>query len=96
MSSIDHPRRRWVIIGEVAGQLQAELVRGLLDAQDIAVHLTQEGAGRAFGLAVAPLGAVQILVPLPDREAAEIIFNDFLDGAFEDTIFTDDPGDIEP
>lgn len=91
MSRTKEPSRRWAIIGEVSGQLQAEILRGLLEAQDISVHLTQEGAGRALGLAVAPLGAVQILVPMSDRIAAESILNDYLEGAYEDTIFTDYP-----
>ena len=86
----------WLVLGEVPGQLQAEIVRGLLEAQEIVVHLTQEGAGRALGLAVAPLGMVQILVRKKEYAAAEKIYADYLDGALEDTKFADDSGDSAP
>lgn len=86
----------WTVLGEVPGQLQAEIIRGLLEAQDITVHLSQEGAGRALGLSVAPLGMVQILVRKSDYAAADKIYADFLDGVYEDTEFSDDIGGSAP
>jgi hypothetical protein len=44
--------QEWVIIEEIQGELQAQLLRGLLESQGIPVKLNQEGAGRAFGLTV--------------------------------------------
>lgn len=60
----------WVVIDEVPGMLQAEILRGMLEAQEIPVLLSQEGAGRVYGLTVGPLGTVQILIPAKDLERA--------------------------
>ena len=84
---------RWTVLDEIPGKLQAEIVRGLLEAQGIAVHLTQEGAGRALGLTVAPLGVVQVLVQQKEYSAVKKIYTDFLDGVYEDTEFAEDGED---
>jgi hypothetical protein len=60
----------WIVLDEVPGMMQAELLRGLLEAQEIPTVLSQEGAGRAMGLTIGTLGAVQILVPSKDQERA--------------------------
>jgi hypothetical protein len=72
----------WEMIEEVYGELQAELLRGLLTAQGITVLLNQEGAGRAYGLNVGPLGATQILVPSGSVEQARQILDDYYAGKF--------------
>jgi hypothetical protein len=61
----------WVVLEEVAGMFQAEILRGLLEAQEIPTVLSQEGAGKAIGLTIGTLGAVQILVPLKDLDRAQ-------------------------
>jgi hypothetical protein len=54
----------WQVVEEVAGSGLAEMLRGLLEAQEIPVLLSQEGAGHfAFATTVGRLGWVQILVP---------------------------------
>ncbi len=68
---------RWEVADEVAGDLQAELLRGLLEAQGIRVWLSQEGAGRVYGLALGRLGRVQILVPTDEVEKARSILEDY-------------------
>jgi hypothetical protein len=60
---------KWAFVARVQGDLQAEILRGLLEAQDIPVLLSREGAGRAYGLTVGPLGEVEIMVP--DRYVVE-------------------------
>ena len=74
---------KWEVITEVSGELQAGLIRNLLEAQGITVFLNQEGAGRAVGLSVGPLGEVQILVPGNQSEAARKIVDDYYAGNFE-------------
>jgi hypothetical protein len=54
---------KWEVVDEVSGDLQAEILRGLLEAQGMQVWLSQEGAGRVYGLGLGELGKVQILVP---------------------------------
>ena len=75
----------WEVIAEIYGELQAELLRGLLEAQGILVALNQEGAGRAYGLNVGPLGLVQILVPASSVEDARHVLADYYAGKFETT-----------
>lgn len=73
----------WEVVHEVSGELQAELMRGLLEAQGIRVMLNQEGAGRAYGLNVGRLGQVRILVPTSQLEEARSILNDYFSGVYE-------------
>lgn len=61
----------WELVYEASGQLEAEMLRGLLEAQGLTVFLSMEGAGHAFALTVGPLGLVQVLVP--DSQAEEAL-----------------------
>lgn len=83
----------WEIVDEVFGELQAALLRGLLEAQDIPVMLNQEGAGRAYGINVGRLGQIQILVPSDHAVRARAILNDYYSGAYEDQEFEGDKGE---
>ena len=73
---------RWELLEVVSGDLQAELLRGLLEAQEIPVLLSQEGAGRAIGLSVGPLGEVEILVRAEDLPRARQVLEDYYAGKF--------------
>jgi hypothetical protein len=74
----------WIVLDEVAGMPQAEILRGLLEAQEIPSVLSQEGAGRAIGLTIGTLGTVQILIPAKDLERAQEILATFYSGSGED------------
>jgi hypothetical protein len=80
---------RWEVIVEVAGQLQSEIMRGMLEAQGIKVWISQEGAGRAYGLNVGRLGRVQILVPAGEVEQAKALLDEYYSGQLEDETFDD-------
>lgn len=73
----------WEVIIEVPGELQADLLRGLLEARGIKVFLNQEGAGRAYGLNVGPMGQVQVMVPDSQSQEAQQIVDDYYAGKFE-------------
>lgn len=73
----------WEVVAEVPGSLQAELLRGLLEANDIQVLLLQEGAGRAYGLTVGPLGMVKIMVPAHQAQEASTLLEDYQRGALD-------------
>lgn len=62
-----------VVVYSAAGQLQANIVKGMLEAAGIPAQLSQEGAGAAYGLTVGPLGLVEILVPADRAEEAEAL-----------------------
>jgi hypothetical protein len=74
----------WKSIITVQGELQAEVVRGLLEAQGIPVHLSQEGVARAYGLGVGPLSEVDILVPDNYHRAAQDVIESYQAGEFEE------------
>ena len=88
------PEESWVIVAEVYGEIQAELLRGLLEAQGIPVTLNQEGAGRAYGLNVGPLGMVQIMVPSHHSSEARQVLEDYQSGKFSED-GGDQPGDSQ-
>jgi hypothetical protein len=73
----------WQTITSVQGELQAEVIRGLLEAQDIPVNLSQEGVARAYGLGVGPLSEVEILVPENYIEQAKDVLRRYHAGEFE-------------
>lgn len=86
-------REDWKVLTDVNGPLEGELLKGLLEAQGIPVVLNQEGAGRAIGLTIGPLGLVQILVPAEQYQEAQQVLEDFYAGKFESP---DDESPQEP
>jgi hypothetical protein len=87
------PEENWEVIDEVAGDIQAEMLRGLLEAQGFRVWLSQEGAGRAYGLTLSTLGAVQILVPSDSAKSARHVLDDYYAGFYEkEDLQPEEPG----
>ena len=76
--------KKWDVVVEVSGYPQAEILRGMLEAQEIQVVLSQEGIGRVYGLTVGPLGRVQVLVPSVDLQRAGQIVSDYFTNSVED------------
>lgn len=74
----------WAQVASVQAEVQAELLRGLLEAQGIPVLLSREGAGRALGLSYGPMGEVNILVPGKFQAEAKDIIRQYEAGDFED------------
>jgi hypothetical protein len=74
----------WVLVDKVHGQLQAEIMKGLLEAQGIRVWLNQEGAAHAYAVAVGTLGMVEVLVPSSEVEKARQVLEAYNRGDFED------------
>jgi uncharacterized hydantoinase/oxoprolinase family protein len=68
---------KWEVVDEVAGELQAELIRGILEAQEIEVVLSQEGIGRVYATTVGAFGRVQILVSAKDVSLARQILDQY-------------------
>jgi hypothetical protein len=75
---------RWEVVETVSGDLQAELLRGLLEAQGVEVVLSQEGAGHSvYPVTVGKLGEVDILVPVEQIQQAIEILAAYRAGDFE-------------
>ncbi len=79
---MDQPQ--WVVAAKVAGELQGELLKGLLEAQGITVHLAIEGAARAIGITIPQLGEVEIMVPDNQLQEAQDIIEQYEAGGFEE------------
>ena len=91
------PAEKWIVLETVSGSFQAEILRGLLEAQGVSVVLSQEGAGRsAYAVTVGPLGAVQILVPAEEVAEARKVLDGYYGGEYEDLPPLDDGEEIEP
>ena len=86
----------WVLVEKVQGQLQAEILRGLLEAQGIMVWINQEGAARAYAVSVGTLGMVEILVPTSEVEQANQVLEAYYRGDFENMEFKGMESDEEP
>jgi hypothetical protein len=84
---------KWELVTEVSGELQANLLRNLLEAQGIKVFLNQEGAGKAYGLTVGPMGQVQVLVPENQIQNARQIVDEYYAGNFEENEEIDSEAD---
>jgi hypothetical protein len=85
----------WVPVDRVSGQLQAEMLRGLLEAQGITVWLNQEGAAHAYAVSVGTIGMVEILVPTSMVEKARQVLQAYYRGDYENMEF-DSPTPEEP
>lgn len=75
------------------GQLEAEMIKGFLEAQGLDVVLSQESIGRTYGLTAGSLGQVKILVPENQAEEAATILNAMERGEYEDIDPSDQSGE---
>lgn len=73
----------WEVLTEVDGELNAEIMRGLLEAQGIPVSLSQEGAGKVYGLTIGEFGRVEILVPSGYLVEAHKVLDELNRGVFD-------------
>jgi hypothetical protein len=75
-------RKKWnrqaglVEVYVTAGLLQAEVIKGKLESNDIPVLLEYESLGPVMGLTLNGLGQVRILVPEAKAEAARALLED--------------------
>lgn len=89
---LETPQDHIVVVAEVAGDLQAEMLRGLLEAQGIRVVLSEESAARTYGINLPGLGLIQVLVRADQAEAARQVLEDYGQGGLEVETDLDDEG----
>ncbi|NIS79231.1 MAG: hypothetical protein GTO14_03205 [Anaerolineales bacterium] len=77
-----------VVVETTSGVLEAEILRGLLEARGISVRLSHESVATIYGLSVGPLAAVDILVPTSQVSEARQILEDYHAGR----LMEEDPG----
>jgi hypothetical protein len=75
-------RKKWnkhpgmVEVCVTSGLLQAEVIKGKLEANDIPVLLQYESLGPVMGLTVDGLGQVQVLVPEDKADTARTLIEE--------------------
>ena len=74
---------RFILLLTAAGNLEAEIWRGMLEAQDLRVQLRRESAGQAVGLGIGPLGAVEVMVAAEDEAEARQLMDDYYAGRLD-------------
>ena len=74
----------WVLLKNVYSQAESEIIKGMLEAQEIAVLLSQEGVAKAIGLNVGSLGEIQIHVLSSDVDDAKSLLVEFYSGDIEE------------
>ena len=71
-----HPSHKLVTVYTALGRMEAEIVRGRLEAEQIPAILAYESVGQVFGLTMDGLGQVQVKVPEQFAAAARDIIGD--------------------
>ena len=72
-----------VVVETVAGVVEAELIRSLLEAAGIVVELSHEAALSAYALGIGRMARVDIIVRREQAEAAKALINDYRSGKLE-------------
>jgi len=73
----------YVEVYSANGQLEADMIRLMLEASGLHVITNQESAGAVYGLTVGPLGEVRILVPETEVEEANTLLQAMEEGKLE-------------
>jgi hypothetical protein len=71
------------VVYRANGQLDGEMIRIFLESKGIQALAYGESVGATYGLTVAPLGEVRIMVPASQAEEARQILEDMEAGKYE-------------
>jgi hypothetical protein len=79
---LTHPAGKLVTVYTALGRMEAEIVRGRLEAEQIPAMISYESVGQVYGLTMDGLGQVQVKVPEQYAQLArDVIGVDTADGA---------------
>ena len=76
MTTSEEHSHELVSVGIADGQVEAEIIKGLLNANGVDVWLSQESAGSALGLTIGAMGEVEIMVRAEQAEQARALIDD--------------------
>lgn len=65
-----------VSVGTALGLVQAEIIKGLLNANEVEVWLSNDSAGVAIGFGIGPMAEVEIMVRAEQAEQARMLLKD--------------------
>jgi hypothetical protein len=74
------------VVYTAAGRIEANIVKGMLEAAGIPVELSQESAGTVYGFTVGAMGLVEILVPEQRAVEAKALIEAMQRGELEEEI----------
>lgn len=74
--------RELIRLESSSGMVEAEILRGMLEAYGIQVQLVREAAGPAIGLTFGPLARVDLMVYEDQEAEARQILDDYRAGRF--------------
>jgi hypothetical protein len=69
----------WILVDDAPNHFHAEILRGLLEAQEIPVMMFEEAVGTVVPLTLGAPAMVQIFVPVKDQESAKEILKMYYD-----------------
>ena len=72
-----------VTVETVSGLLEAEILRGLLEAAGVAVELSHEAALSAYSFGVGRMARVEVMVRAEQEDLARKIIGEYRSGALE-------------
>lgn len=84
-----------VEVYRAANEMEAQVVKGFLESNDIPVMLRGEAIGQTIGFTVGPLAEVSVLVPEPLAPKAEELLQAQAESSFTDAEETEDEVDHE-
>ncbi|MGH2522011.1 MAG: DUF2007 domain-containing protein [Anaerolineales bacterium] len=84
-----------IVVHTTAGAMQANIIKGMLEAAGIPATLSQESAGATFGLTVGAMGMVDVLVPEEHVAEAEELLAAMSQGKLDDSDSTIDPKGLQ-
>lgn len=90
MNSVDY-----VEVYDANGQLEADMIRLMLEASGLHVITRQESAGAVYGLTVGPLGVVRILVPETEVTDAKNLLTAMEEGKLVSDLPLDGESELE-
>lgn len=84
MDAMTNPTDEWVVVYTSSGSSLSEVICQLLNSFGIETKLSQESAGKAYGLTIGSLGQAFVLVRQSQAEYSKLILQEyekeFLDG----------------
>jgi hypothetical protein len=63
----------WVVVDTASGEMAAQVIKSLLEGEDIPVLLQPKSGARVYAFSVGNLGEVKILVPKELAERARVL-----------------------
>ncbi|MFN2145778.1 MAG: putative signal transducing protein [Anaerolineales bacterium] len=76
--------RKWELVTVVHDPILAEILKGLLEAQGLMIHIVREGYQSAFGITNQPSVHIELLAPNDQIEEARQVIEDYNAGKFEE------------